>query len=317
MAEPRVSIAMVVGKRRARAARALRSVLRQPGIDQTEIIVLDAGGVGVEPLPGSDHPAVRTLQADDANTFGTLRARAVRQARSPIVAFLEDHIEVGPDWLSGLLQAFEGRWAAVGAEVHNLNAQVGISPLIALINYGLWTPPMQKGEASMLAGNNTAYRRQVLMAYESELDDLMLSDTVLQWRLTGDGHRMQADPSVVIRHLNPTTSWDAVQAEYLYHWAFAALRSSTFGWSILKRMGYVLLSPAVPWLRFARLLRLVRKKWPDRFAFYLAHAPRLLLYLHAAAAGQDVGLLAGMRHADAKFTNFELNTPRPGPSAEG
>ena len=33
--------------------------------------------------------------------------------------------------------------------------------------------------------------------------------------------------------------------------------------------------------------------------------------LHAAVLGQAVGVVAGMRHAALRFTDYELNEPRP------
>lgn len=316
LTNPKVSIAMVVGNRRERAARALSSVLAQPDLDQAEILLLDAGAPSSEDLAGSDHPAVRTIRTNGSGTFGSLRAKAITESRAPIVAFVEDHIETGPSWLSAILRRFEGPWDAVGAEVHNANAQVGVSESIALINYGLWSPPMESGEASLLAGNNTSYRREVLLRYEDQLDDLMLSDTVLQWKIAMDGHRLFADSSVSIRHLNPTTTRNAIKAEYFYHWAFSALRSQIFHWSAFQKIRYFVLSPIVPWLRFARLVRMVQQKWPDQLEAVLGRSPRILLFLHAAVVGQNMGLLLGMRDADLRFTDFELNGPRPLTTAE-
>ena len=316
MDDPKVTIAMVVGNRRKRAVRALTSALGQPEIDQAELILLDAGSPDLEPLDGSDHPSVRTIHTNGTGTFGTLRAMAVRQARAPIVAFMEDHVEVDSGWLAGILRSFEGSWDAVGAEVRNANPQVGISESIAVINYGLWSPPMQAGEVSMLPGNNTSYRREVLLQYEDQLDDLMLSDTVLQWLMAQDGYRLYAEPSISIRHLNPTTPRNAVKAESFYHWAFSALRAQVFRWSTWDRLRYVLLSPVIPWLRFTRLVRMVRRKSPNRFGAFLGRSPLIVLFLHAAVLGQNMGLVFGMGSSDARFTDFELNSPRPRATTE-
>jgi len=305
---------MVVGNQRARAERALSSVLDQPEVNQAELILLDAGAPGTEPLLGSAHPFVQTIRTNGGGTFGSLRAMAIRRARAPIVAFIEDHATVGPGWLAGILRSFDGPWVAVGAEVHNANPSASASRSAALINYGLWSPPMQAGETSLLPGNNTSYRREVLLRYEAQLDDLMLSDTVLQWRLIEDGYRLLADPSIFIRHLNPATTTNVCKAEYLYHWAFAALRARVFHWSAWQKLRYALLSPAIPWLRFSRMLRAVRNKTPGQLASTIGRAPSILLFLHAATLGQDLGLLFGMRNADARFTEFELNCPRPGPT---
>ena len=302
---------MVIGNRRKRAARALNSVISQAGIGQAEVLLLDAGSPGSDELQGSDHPAVRAIRINGAATFGTMRAMAIRESSAQIVAFVEDHIETAPGWLMGILHRFEGPWDAVGAEVHNANAKVGSSMSIALINYGLWSPPMEPGEVSLLPGHNTSYRREALLRYDDQLDVLMLSDTVLQWRMALDGHRLYADPSISIQHLNPTTLRNSAKAEYLYHWAFSALRAKVFQWSDYEKIRYFLLSPIVPWLRFARLVKMVQRKWPDQFLSVVARSPVILLFLHAAVIGQNMGLLLGMRDSDLRFTDFELNSPRP------
>jgi hypothetical protein len=131
-----------------------------------------------------------------------------------------------------------------------------------------------------------------------------------------DGYRLFADSSVSIRHLNPTTTRNAIKAEYFYHWAFSALRTQVFQWSAFQKARYFVLSPIVPWLRFARLVQMVRQKWPDRLAVVLGRSLRILLFLHAAVVGQNMGLLLGMRDADMRFTNFELNGPRPSITAK-
>lgn len=307
----KVSVVLIVGNRRERSARALASLLAQEGIEDHEVILIDVSEPGTPPLAGSDHPIVRSHRVKPPATFGHLREEGVQLAGGEIVAFMEDHVEVKPGWLKAIIHAFEGPWAAVGAEVHNANLGVGFSNTIGVINYGRWAPPLERGEANMLAGNNTAYRRQTLLQYQAHLDRLLMSDTVLQWRLKKDGHRLLAEPNMAIDHLNPTTARSAAQAEFLYHWCFAVVRAEIFSWSTVKKLAYVLLSPVIPWLRLLRMARFAGSKGSDQRRVFLRSAVYTALMLHIAVAGQLAGLVLGERDSSIRFTDFEINGARP------
>ena len=142
--EPKASVILVVGDERDRSNRALHSILSQERIGEAEVILIDAGKEGTSPLDGADHPSVTTVKMDLSAGFGALKGAGVRRARGAIVIFLEDHAEARPGWLQGALEAAAGPWAAIGAEVHNRNAGVGLSDSLAEINYGLWSPPMPR-----------------------------------------------------------------------------------------------------------------------------------------------------------------------------
>lgn len=308
---PEISVVLVVGNRRLRSSQALESVLRQEGLERAEVIVIDAGDADATRLPGLHGDRVRHVPIPADAGFGTLKAEGVRRAKAPIVAFLEDHVEARPGWLVGLLQAFEDGWDAVGVEVHNANPEVGIGEAVGSINYGLWAPPMKAGPATMLAGNNAAYRKDALAAYGSDLERLLISDTVLQEMLVEDGGRLYAQPAAAIEHRNPTTLWTGVKAEFLYHWPYGAVRSEALNWSWSQRLKYILLAPGIVGLRWARLLRLMRtEKFSSTVKFFNAAVIALCL-VTAAVAGQTLGILFGIRDSERRFTQFELNGPRP------
>lgn len=309
--KPQIAIIQLIGKPRQRAERALASVLAQESLEAAEILLVDSVAPAYPPLPGSEHPQVKVIQPTNPAHFGAMKAEAVRQAKADLVVFVEDHVEADPGWLKAILAACEGPWSAVGCQVLNANPEIGISKAIGLVNYGLWTPPVSTGETDLLPGNNTAYRRDVLLQLGDELADLLTADTVLQWRILADGHRLFLESAARIRHLNPTSLGNCLRAEFYYHWPFAGVRSAIEGWSFWRRLRYVLLSPAIPWLRLRRALRLNAAKHMIRRADLTRRIPQLILIFHAAVAGQLVGLLLGPRRGIELFTVFELNSPRP------
>ncbi len=310
-AAPEISVVLVVGERRVRSGEALASVLRQQGIDKAEVIVIDAGSEDAPTLPGLQGDRVRHVPTAADAGFGAMKAEGFRRARAPIVAFLEDHVVARPGWLRGLLEAFEQGWDAVGVEVHNANPEVGIGGVVGRINYGLWAPPMKAGPSSMLAGNNTAYRKDALVRYGPDLDRLLISDTVLQEKLAEDGGRLYAQPAAAIEHRNPTTLWHGMKAEYLYHWPYGAVRAGALNWPWLQRAKYVLLAPVIVGLRWMRLVRLMSRRGPGSPIELFKAAVVALCLVGAAVAGQTLGIALGLRQSERPFTEFELNGPRP------
>lgn len=308
---PNFSVILIVAHQRARAELALASVLAQEGLKAAEVLVVDSASGEVPPLAGSDHPRVRVLTPSNRQDYGQMKAEAVRQALGEVVLFIEDHVQAQPGWLMALAKAFDGPWVAVGAQVENANPHVGLSPIVALVNYGLWAPPVDRGEADLLAGNNTAYRRDALLAYGDTLGSMLVSDTVLQWHMQSRGGKLFVENAAVIRHLNPTTLRNCLLAEFTYHWPFAGVRAGAFGWSFWQKLRYLVLSPAIPWLRLRRLLKLNAQKHLITPGELLAHLPHLVLILYSAVLGQMAGLISGPERGVALFTDFELNSPRP------
>ncbi len=308
---PSVSVILVVAHQRARAELALASVLAQEGVDEVEILVVDSAAGAYPPLPGCDQPGVRVLIPPNREDFGEMKAEAVRQATGDFVLFIEDHVQAQPGWLRALSKAFDGPWVAVGTQVENANPYVGLSPIVALVNYGLWAPPVDRGEADLLAGNNTAYRREALLAYGDTLGSMLVSDTVLQWHLQSRGGRLFVETGAVIRHLNPTTLRNCLLAEFYYHWPFAGVRAEAFGWSFWQTLRYLVLSPVIPWLRLRRLLKLNAQKGLVTSGKLIPHLPHLVLILYSAVLGQAAGLISGPDRGVTLFTEFELNSPRP------
>ena len=310
--KPRVSVVIVAGEVRYRGARALASVLGQEGIEDQEVIVIDAAATNSERLAGADHPLVRLFRPEGSMHFGQLRGQAVRLARGEVIAFVEDHVWAHPGWLRAIAASSTDGWAAIGPEVHPGNPGLGLSDAINLVNYGLWNPPLQRGDSLLLPGNNTAYRRAVLLEYGSQLDDLLLSDTVLQMRLKLDGHLLYAEPSARISHLSPVTFRTAATAEFLYHRCFVLTRAQTFAWSRFRRLEYLLRSPLIPWVRLVRLGGFVFRRRSEQRGLFLSQLVPTAALLHAAVLGQAAGLLSRRREsAAAQFTDFELNCPRP------
>ncbi|HJX28859.1 MAG TPA: hypothetical protein VJ885_13185, partial [Thermoanaerobaculia bacterium] len=214
---PDLSVILVVGERRDRAVHALSSILDQKVVDRMEVVLLDCAPGDPPPLPGSDRPVVRAVRIPPETLFSAAKARGVRLATAPVVAFVEEHCRVFPGWAEALIEAHRGPWAGVGAEVHIGNPEVPISHLVAVINYHPWLPPARRAEHDMLPGHNSSFKRDLLLAYGEELEDLLRAEIVLHGRLRLDGHRLLLEPAARFAHLNESTLWSVAEGRFLWN----------------------------------------------------------------------------------------------------
>lgn len=305
-----LSIVLVIGERRLRAERALQSVLSQSEDIDCEIIIIDAAKGDLQPLRGHDHASVYYLRMLGNQNIGELRLSGLKAAGGEIVAFLEDHVTIEPGYMLAILTAFKDGWIAVGPVVQNANPNIGVSSAVHFLHYGLWNPLIESGEAEVIPGNNSAYRRSILALYGARLGRLLLTDMVLQMRLKVDRHRLYVEPLAQLNHPNATSLRTAAISDYLYHRCFIAERSHEFGWNRLDRIWAMVRTPLTPWVRSFRLARMIFVKNPTSRRRFLLVFPSIFLLQYAAAWGQFVGLLLGQGAAASRFTDFELSYSR-------
>lgn len=311
---PELSVVLVVGDRRRRAAHALRSLLTQDALDRMEILVVDLGRPPEgEPLDGTSHPAVRTVALPPGTTLGPARSHAVIRARAPVVAFLEEHARACPGWAAALLRSHTEEWAGVGPVVESANPGIGKSDLVGLITYGYFRPPKPAGRPTkLLPGHNSSFRRSVLLSYGEELGRLLMNDNLLFARLVRDGHRLAYAAGARILHFDEATVRDCMTGYFHYHRIYGHRRAALFGWSRLRRFVYVVLTPIIPLYFFWNFDRYLRHRLPEARKLLARHAVAAYLCQLAGAWGQALGLVAGPGASEHRFTRYELESERPG-----
>ncbi len=275
------------------------------------MVLIDCTDVSTAPLPGSDHPAVRVHHLPEGSHFGNARAIAAAAARAPVVAFLEEHACALPGWAEALVHAHRGPWAGVGYEVHNGNPGSGRSDINALISYGLFAPPLARGESRLLSGHNCSYKRDVLLSFGDRLPALLLVDNVLQKVLSGAGHRLFLEPDAKIAHRNEVSASSTARGYLAFHRAFGASRAREGKWSLLRRATYVLLAPAIPLYFIARFGRTLLRRRSPHLGLFLRNLPYVYFVQLVAALGQAAGLLVGEGDSPSRFSVFEISEARP------
>lgn len=300
----KLTVILIAGRLRERAAGALQSLLDQDCIASIEILLID-----LERNEWPRHPSLRVIDMPPNTTYSAARLRGIHEAQAPIVAFLEEHCRVYAGWASALLRAHEGPYAAVGAEVHNGNPEVRLSRTIALMNYNPFLPPATRREVPLLPGHNSSFKRDVLLSYGDELETLLRAEVCLYIRMHRDGHRMLLEPDARFAHLNETRLGSIARGYFLWHRCYGPIRARVFRWSFAKRLLYIVATPLIP-LYYLGRLTLVLRRQPRLLAQAWLASPEIYFAQLASAAGQAVGLVFGMGDAEQRFTSYELNEPR-------
>lgn len=222
MSPPELSVVICTYNRRVLVERAVRSLMAQTRpAESLEVILVDnnstddtfswAGGLAEE------FPQLRAVQETNQG-LSFARNRGAREARAPIVAFLDDDAVAVPEWVDALLCPFETageRPVAVGGriELEWVRPRPDWLPDAAQGWLGYFTLPGDQRElrpgVDNLRGGNMAVERDVLLAagaFDTRLgrskNGLMGNEEVeLQRRLESLGRPMAYAHDAVIYHL--------------------------------------------------------------------------------------------------------------------
>ena len=248
--------------------------------------------------------SVRVLETGPLKETGPIRARAVREAAAPIVAFAEDHCFPYPDWAEALLAAHAEPHAAVGPAVYNANPESQISWADLLIEYGRWVAPGHRREVEMLPGHNSSYKRDILLQYGHELDSLMEAETVLFWDLRRRGYTLLFEPAARVRHTNFSLLRPYLQVKWHLGRAFAGKRAEP--WSVARRAAYVLAAPAIPLIRLSHVVRsAIDNRVPLRRLVSIS--PALFVGLAVDCVAQATGAALGSGRSTVQLTAYEFH----------
>ncbi|HET7012214.1 MAG TPA: glycosyltransferase family A protein [Anaerolineales bacterium] len=303
--EPELSVVIVAGNWRVRARRALESALSQEIHGSLEVLVIDLGQDPNAPLLEAPDHRVRVIPMPPSAHFGEARAHAVRLARAPVIAFLEEHCRARPGWASGLLAAHREAWACVGSTVYSMNPGVGWSDAVYLLGYAQWIPPAVAGEAAAAAAHNSSYKRASLEPLMDRLPLLLLLEPLLQQALVQRGERIFFQPSSGFEHQNETN----LRSLRVYYWWNRCLGRERWAAQpalFVRKLIYTLLSPLAPWVRSLRDLTRLWRRRRELAQRYLYHLPRILVLHYVATLGLVVGSWTGAPSDDLHFTNLEL-----------
>jgi hypothetical protein len=290
----------------------VRHLRRQAGRECLEIVLvtpdetvssdarqdLDVFGAGV------------TIPTSAPLSLPIARAAGVRAATGPIVFIGETHSFPHPTMCETLLAGFtDERCAAVVPAILNANPDGPTSWASYLTDYGTWGPGRPAGELARPLVYNGAYRRDLLLALGTQLEQILDSNSEDLWpTLHGRGYHARFEPAARVDHVN------AVHLPLVLRIRFSAGTLIGGGrarqWPLWRRLAYVVASPLIPLVLIARARSAARFCALDRRLPWGTTAAIAAGAL-AKTAGEVLGYLGvGLRSAEGRLTSSELHKAR-------
>jgi GT2 family glycosyltransferase len=309
---PELSAIVVVGNTRERAQLSLESLYAQSIADRMELIVIDLKTRDFPELSISSRVPTQYVTLGSEATWGQARARAVKMATAPVVAFIEDHCTADPGWAEALVRAHQEPWAAVGYAFTNPYPESYLSRAMLASEYGIWEHPTTSRTALVLPCGNVAYKRDLLLSMNGELEDLLTPDFVAHERFNSLGLPMYVESQAIVAHDSLVGLTDLFAASFMFCRILASKRVVTQRWNTVKRVSYGLATPIMgPPIAIWRLFS-SRRSTPADWATLVIYLPVILVKGVASSLGESVGYLAGAGSAENDFVKWELHVDRNG-----
>jgi hypothetical protein len=272
------------------ALEATLGALRQqdPCVGGVEVIVVGMPTQTIVARAGLEG-GFRLLPSSNAASPAVARARAVAEARAPLIALTEDHCVPAGDWCARIVAAHRESHAAIGGAIAKRTPAESLGWAIYFADYSRYMPQMRAGEAPYLSDCNVSYKREAL----DEVRDVWreaFHETAVHAALLARGASLWLDPSILVyedRHL-PLRA--LLSDRYDHGRLFAALRSAEL--SAGKRLALSILAWGLPVLSVGRIaMRTILRR--GAVGRLLASLPSLVMITAAWAAGESAGYATG------------------------
>lgn len=307
--QPEMSVVVVTPDTYATVRKSIQHLRAQQNPNQLEIILVapSAAHVAIDETELKDFNRFSIVEVGDMSSTARARVAGVHAASAEIVAFVEDHAFPAPGWADALIAAHRANWAAVGPVMSNANPRSITSWANLAIEYSYWLEPMPRGEAEHLPGHNCSYKRSLLLAYGDQLEEMMDAESILHWDLRARGHGLAIEPKARTLHQNFSRFLPSITLRFHGGRLFASARAAQ--WPVWRSLVFTGAAPLIPWVRFARIIRELRREGRPRHLLPRI-IPALFILLAFDGLGEMVGYAFGAGRSMAILSEMEFHRQR-------
>jgi hypothetical protein len=218
--------------------------------------------------------------------FDRRRSAGLRSARGDLVAILEDRCVPQSDWMQMMVSLHHQLpHAVIGGAIEN-GRDTPLHWAVFLCDFGRYQRPFKAGSRDWVSDVNVGYKRRAL-EQTRELWQERYHETTVHWALMRAGETLFLAPELVVRQVRGPLRFAALLTErFAWGRVFAYTRAREM--SLIKRVGFIALTPALPLLLFGRQIKQQLSK-EFRFSPFAAASPYLFLMFIAWSLGEALG----------------------------
>lgn len=305
--EPVMSVVLATPDSYETIRKTVKHLRTQTVKDQLELVIVTPSGslLGLNESEIKDFCRVRVVEVGRITSIGSANAKGIRQASAPIVALAEDHAFPAPGWAEALIAAHRHPWAAVGAVIRHPNDPKNVIAWAdVLIGFGEFLAPCESRVVERLPGNNSSYKRDILLEYGPHLEAMMETESLIHKDLRHKGHQLYLESAAQVSHLNFERLSSFFSVKYLSGRVFGAARARD--WSLLYRLFYACGTPLIPLVRYRR----IKQQWSSlRQSKKLPWGvmPMAWCGMLVSATGEMIGCCFGAGRAVEQRVKFEFH----------
>jgi len=202
---PKLSVVLVAYTQTAHLLKLIELLSVQGEASSLELIIITPSiqQLSLEMAATEQLAGVQVIEVPSLQSLGQAKATGVRAARSSLIVFVEDHSCPEPGWANALIKSHDQETlAAVGPVMINANPASAVSWGGFLVFYSPWMLDQPNKKMKHLPGNHSCYRRDFLMDYDHQLNELLECESLLHWELIAKGHKLRLEPKSEVRHFN-------------------------------------------------------------------------------------------------------------------
>lgn len=272
-------------------AACLESLLNASYRGDSEVIVVDSSTDRTAQIVADRFPQVRLHRSSKRLFPGESRNLGLAESRGELMAFLDANCIPADDWLSEVSRAHRGPQPAIGGVIEN-----GDRRLAGWVSYfcklAKWMPRPAPEPIGDLPSETLSIKRWALASYGPFAEGTYSTATAFSWRLGDEGHAPWLDPAISVSRVGGPSLRSFLQKEPRHGRDYARIRVRDQRFSAVRRLGYALASPALPFLLFGRAARNVMRYRRYRRQFVMT-APLVFLGFVSWSFGEFLGYVAG------------------------
>jgi GT2 family glycosyltransferase len=261
-----------------------------------EVIVANRCPVEVGSFISRKYPSIKLIQTGSQTAIPQLRALGFHESSGDIVAVLEDHCLVAPDWAYRVIEAHRLRYPVIGGSVENAACRRLVDWAAYFCEYYRAMNPVPEGEVDFVPGNNVSYKREILEQFQDDFRS-GIWDFEVHEHLKKAHVPLYSDPSILVYHKMSASLGRFLIQKYHFARSVAGTRNENQSWNV--RCLYAAGAFLLPLILFIRIFGSVWKKRTHRIAFLLS-SPFFLPMLFIWGIGEVAGNIIGAGSSTSK-----------------